>query len=552
MIQATRLRRIALLGLAALLVSGCIQPGNEEVNELFRLQQAIRERSPQSRKHSGISLATPNGISLGKLPVKTGPGGRKIVSLSLDEAVRRALANNPQIAVVSFAPSISREEAIQEAAEFDVSLFGEIGYGYSRMSHSMHSSKAHEGHGVDFGWGLQQKLATGGTWQIRNSLSRDWSNDGDKRYSNALGLMFSQPLLRGAGTEVNLADLKIANLEHRISLSEFRAEVEDILTQTTIAYYDLLQAREKVAITQRLYKRTQETFKRLEARKNLDATKVQRKQAEAASKDALATLLVNRNEAADAQDTLVKLLGDAQLNLISDVQVLPATKMAVDKLTLSAKDQIIVALKNSPALEQIRLAVEQAGIGVRVAKNETLPSLDLYTAVELMGRTGSQKDSFNEVAGADNAAYQVGVQFEYPLGNRMAKSELRSARLVRRQTLAQLQATADDVVQSVREHVRRIQIAQKEIVARQDAAEAYREELKGLEDMERIRAQLTPEFLNLKLQAQRQVAASEQRLVQAIYEYNTAIVELSEVTGVMLETRRVKLAVPDAIGTDAK
>ncbi len=557
MIQRKTAHRIVLAALAAaMFLPGCIRPGHVEANDHYRLQEAIRQRSPQTRPDKGASLARPRNSLLAKLPVKTWPHGRKTIALSLDQAVQRALANNPQIAVVSFTPALTREQVVQAAAEFDVTLFG--GYSYSRNQDPPTSMfGATDTSTTQINWGLRQKTVTGGTWELTNSFSRVWDNTRTfgmgRYYNNDVGLSLTQPLLRDAWPDVNLAGVRIARLNHKSSLSEFRRQVEEILTQTTTAYYQLLQTRENVAITQRLYKRTQETFKRLEARKNLDATKVQRKQAEAASKDAYATLLLARKSVTDAQDALVKLLGDSQLNMLSGIHVIPTTKMTSGKLTIDASDQIVTALKHSPLLEQIRLAIQQSNIRVLVAKNSTLPRLDLVASVGTAGGTmAGRHNAWNEMSSADYVQYTLGVQFEYPLGNRLRDSQLREARLARRQSIASLQATADDVAQLVRERVRRIATAQKEIVAREETAAAYREELTGLEDMERIRAQLTPEFLNLKLQAQRQVAASEQKLVQAIYEYNTAIIELSRATGTVLDTRRVQLAIPAASETGAK
>jgi hypothetical protein len=68
-----------------------------------------------------------------------------------------------------------------------------------------------------------------------------------------------------------------------------------------------------------------------------------------------------------------------------------------------------------------------------------------------------------------------------------------------------------------------------------------------LEDTERIRARLTPEFLKAKLDAQSALAGSQSELLQAIVNYNNAMANLARATGTTLELNRVRVVLPSVV-----
>ena len=63
--------------------------------------------------------------------------------------------------------------------------------------------------------------------------------------------------------------------------------------------------------------------------------------------------------------------------------------------------------------------------------------------------------------------------------------------------------------------------------------------MQALEDAQLIRGQLSPEFLLVKLQAQADLARAEQSRILAIANYNTALAELAEAKGTVLELNQV-------------
>lgn len=534
---------LACWGMAA--GGGCVLAGKIDPRLVSRYQRTMARRGPQRRAgHYG-----PNSL----LPVSTGPElkvvrdpktGKARVLLSLAEAVQRALANSLDIRVVSFDPAISREEMIQAAAEFDFIVHGAFEYSKednrtdSVFGGGMRKARV-------FSAGVRKKTVTGAEVALDWSWTRSWSDLSIQtlrtRHEPVVALSITQPLLRDGGREVNLATLHIARLNHKITHAQFRKAVEETVSTVVATYWQLIQARQGLQIQQSLLKRTTETLDRIRTRRGRDATAVQVKQAEAAVESRRAGIIRARKTILDVQGRLGRLLADKQINVLSQTEIIPSIQPVRTPVTVNATDQLVTALRRSPVLEEARLAIQVADVTVRVARNQTLPRLDLTASTGFQGLGRTYYQAREQLHSGDYASYAVGISLEYPVGNRAARAELRKSRFERLKAVTALQNLADQVAVDVNERVRQITTAFEEMRALQAAVAAAKVQLQGLEDAEKLRAQLTPAFLNTKLSAQETLAEAERAELQATIEYNTAMTDLARTTGTILDRYHVEL-----------
>lgn len=506
-------------------------------------------RSPQHRAEEGLGPMRPIGDDIPSLAVTEDPKTRqRAVKLTLHDAVVRALANNTDIAVVSYTPQIAREQVVQAAAAFDYTVFGSMGYDKTNTAQNRRRALGlTKNREIEFG--VRQDTILGGSWSLTNTMVRSWDDHAaaavGRWYEDSLALEVTQPLLRGAWPEVNLAQVRIARLNHKITMSQFRQQIEATVTEVITSYYQLIQARHNVEIAQRLLDRTNETYRQVEARRELDATKVQIKQAESAVKFRLAVLLQTIKIRGDTQENLARLLADSQINVLEKVELIPTTEMGNVKVEFDATDQLLTALRLNPDLEQARLAIQASEINVKVAKNEILPQLNITAGASLDGGSNNnRKTVWNDVVSGNFVSYDAALTFEYPLGNRLRRAQLAEAKLTRLQTITQMQNTADVIAQQIKEQIRQIATSFEEYKVQGEALAASKDQLDGLEQLQRIRGRLTPEFLNLKLQTQRDVASAEQAQLAALVTYNVAMLDLAQTTGAVLEMNQVRLAMP--------
>jgi outer membrane protein TolC len=473
--------------------------------------------------------------------------GRKIIALTIEQAIVRALANSPEIRVVSFDPSIAKQDITKAAAEFDVTAFGSVNYEQDdNPVNSIFQSGQSDVRLLESG--IKQKGVTGSEWSLSYALTRSWDDLATRslptRYEPILAFQVKQPLLRDAWKQTNLAGVNIARLNHDIAVLGFRQKAEDVSTQVISAYWRLLQARRNFEILQKLLERTLETLTKVLGRQEIDATDVQIKQMEASAKSREAILLQASRAVIDAQDVLLRLMADPQVSLLDELEIIPDTAPSEKTKELEQAEILGRAINKNPVMQQARVAVAIADINIRVAENQEMSRLDLIASSRLQGISQSQgqaQDNFNR---GDYVSYAVGLSLEFPLGNRQRQAELIRRRLERRKAVSTLQNLADQVAIQAKERIRLVETNLAEIQIQADAAEAAKIHLQAVEDSEPVRERLTPEFLLVKLQAQAALADAQRAHIKAIADFNISMAELAQTMGAVLELRQVSTALP--------
>jgi len=541
-----------VLGLLSLL-TGCVRPGAEDSSLLGQSQRAIADRGPQSRQgDAGLASLRPERVrALPEFEVgQDEESGKKIIRLGLDEAVMHALVNNLDIRVVSFDPAIAREQIIEAASEFDYTVFGGASYTKEDVRTATFfgggQSKTHA-----FEAGVKKRFITGAETSLTWALVRSWDDSGfstlQPRYEPTMVFQISQPLLRDAWSELNLANLRAARLNQKISMAQFREEVERIATEVISNYWSLVQVRRELEIATSLLEKTDKTLKRVKSRRELDATAVQINQIKRALETRRAVMVQAEKNVIDVQDNLARLMADAQINVLSEYEIVPTSEPTSELANIDRDEKLAVALEHNPTLEQSRLAIEIADIAVKVAKRQKLPQLNLTASAALQGLDDSPGDAHDWLFTGNYFGWSVGANLEYPLGNRQREAELGRSKLERLKAKTMLQTFSDEITVQVKERIREVDSTYRQWQIQGDAVAAARTELQALEDTELIRGQLTPEFLSVKLSAQASLAEAERSELQAITNYNIALVELAQTTGTVLALHPV----PDALSSVA-
>jgi len=537
--------------LAGAVSGGCVWPGGADHGLMGQYQRAMARRGPQRRGSRGADqLRASTAVRPPLKVVRDEQTGKVRIFLSLDEAIMRTLANSMDIRVVSFDPAVSRQEMVKAAAEFDYVVFGR--WDYDRADTEPASVFASgEVRTRTYEAGIQQDTITGAQWRLSWSMTQTLDDSTfstlNEQWDNRIVLELAQPLLRDAWPEVNLAGVKIARLSHTADMQAFRQRVEEIVTEVISAYWALIQARRDRQIQQELLDRTIETRQRIDKRRAMDATEVEFMQSQAAVETRRASLIRSETIVSDAQDRLVRLLGDSQLNLLTDCEVVPTTRPNVELVRVDQADQLLAALRHNPLLAQARTAVEVSAVNVAVARNGMLPRLDLSASVTADGLDSTPHEAREDLETGDFVGYNISLRAEYPIGNRQRIAEYRAQRLARLKAIATMQNTADLVAQQVRQQIRQIATTYQEMKAQQRAVEASRNQLEALEATEELRP-LSPEFLQVKLAAQEDLANAQRAELAAVVNYNIALAELARAAGTILELHRVRIAMPSVLG----
>lgn len=548
-----RTRCLYCWGLVAFLfLSGCgpetattRDPDPIEGYQHYRIQQG----PPQRISKTGFDSLRPRPrFKLPYIAVSQGPEGEEQVQLTIEQALIRALANNPQIQIVSYDPQIAKEEIEKALADFDWTTFGR--YNYEDQDNPTDSIfLGGQTNSRLLETGIKQRNTLGTEWSVSYALTRNWDDLAtrtlDTRMEPMIAFQLRQPLLRDGWKEVNLAGINISKLNHRIALAAFRQKTEELAAQVIEAYWYLWQTREDLQIQHWLLDKTTDSLKTIRDREGIDATTIHVEQAQVALRSRQSSLLQLQKRLEDVQDALRQLLCDEQLNLVSDPQLIPVSNPIRTVSSLDEREAINEALALHPLMLQAKLGVEIAEVNIAIAQNQQMPRLDLVASARMQGLDDNYGPAHDQLERVDYTSYAIGINFEYPLGNRQREAEVRKRRLERSKAISVERNLSDQLAVEVKEKLRRVQTAYQEMEIEEQATRSAQAYLQSIEDTELVRRSLTPEFLLVKLQAQEALANARRAQAMAVADFNRALVQLAQAKGTVLQLHQVQNALPE-------
>jgi outer membrane protein TolC len=477
--------------------------------------------------------------------------------MTLQEVIQRAVANNLDVKVAGYTPAIDETRVIEAEARFDPTYFAQMTL--ERRDRDVFISNG-ASLSDEYGWastaqtGLRQNLQSGGQVELRaqttnnqfyTSTGFDGTRDMVGNWDNQLVLQLTQPLLRDFGNDINRARITINRNNQRVSILEFRKQLEETLANIEETYWRLVQAERDLKVQEQLLSRTTDTAIRLINRRNVDVTDVQINQAIASVEQRRRLLISAKRQVKDFSDQLKRLMQDPAVPVSSATMLLPSQDPLAEPLRFDLQEQMQTALENRFELGQQSLRIDNADVARQVAKNNLLPELNLTMQGNLQGLENDFGMAMGELVDTDRFSWQIGVSFEIPIGNRAARAIYARAMLQRQQAVDQYRNLIDQIQLEVSTSARGVETRWEEVVASRKARYAAEKSLAGIESREAAGEPLTPEFVNLKLQEQERLAQAFRDENEAAAQYNISIEQLERSKGTLLKYNNVILQEED-------
>jgi len=475
-----------------------------------------------------------------------------IVRLPLQEIIHRAVANNLDVRVAGYQPAIDATRTIEADARFDPTYFANIQF--ERRDNKQAFSTVTTGSGnldrqniLTGQTGLRQNLESGGQVELRYQTSRtDVQGLGqfsqinpNPFWENQIVLQLTQPLLQNFGNDINRARILISRNNQKISLLDFRKQIEETTRDIEQAYWQLVQAERDLWVAERLLADTLRTADILSKRMGQDVTRVQLSQANASVEQRRTALVRARSRVRDLSDQIKRLMEDPDMPVSGDVLVLPADGPLEEAVHFDLSEEMSAALLNRFELGQQQLRIDNAAIASNVAKNNLLPQLNFVGQVGFQGLGDGFESAFYDQMDFNQLNYQAGLQFEIPIGNRAARAIMTRARLQQQQAIDDYRRQVDQIALDVKTALREVETTWNEMAGRRQARFGFADQLAAIEQREAGGEALTPTFVQLKLQSQEELADSARLENEAVANYNFAIARLEFVKGTLLRYNNV-------------
>ena len=510
-------------------------------------------RGPQTRP---VLPTTLEASSTEKPPAGAVPPDAPIARLTLQEIIQRAARHNLEARVAGYEPSIEETREVEADARFDPAFFLNGSYEVQRLLSpaggiTPDPFSPREFRTLSGQLGIRHLLPTGAqaeysyrVQQIQsNTLFNETDPDGGFKtyYLDELQLRLTQPLLRDFGTEVNRARITISRNNRRVSLLEFRTTLERQLFETERTYWQLVQAEREVAIQQALLDLSMETYTILKNRfeANLDVSRIQVSQAQTFVNAERAVLARTHARVRTLSDQLKRLMNDPDFPAAGEVTILPADTPIMEPIDFQLPELIDAALQFRAELGQQVLRIRTAEITQEVARNNLLPQLNFTGSLSVLGAGLNVGQAAKDQRQWEDISSSIGLELEVPIGNRAARAIYRRVELQRFQAIDQFHNLADTIQVEVKTALREVNTAWEEIVERRAARFAAQDTLLGIQQRVEADEPLTPEFVQLQLDAQERLARAASEEAAAIALYNTAIAQLEQAKGTLLRYNNV-------------
>ena len=478
---------------------------------------------------------------------QTSPAAPDTLPLTLDDAVRRAVEHNPDLAVVRLATEVEAAHVGESRTAYTPMFSTTLGRSsaVAPSTNFLLGSQGIETRDWFSSTGVRQRVPwSNGTWSLSWDASRTTSNSllnsFDPSVQSGFQIAFSQPLLKDRAIDAARQQFIIARRNEESSELRYRESAVQTVAAVKQAYWTLKALRANVVVQQRSLELAQELARQNEARVRLgQAPPLDLVQVQAEVADRRENLIRATAAADDAEDRLRRLIIDP-----ADVQFWRLRVDPVDeppgRAPLPDVDEIVAkALEHRYDVGRARNDVRNAATGVEFLSNQKLPDVRIETSYRGSGLGGSQLlrtgtfpgtvtgrvDSgfgnvLGQVFGSDYPTWSVGVTVNYPLGRSFEQVSAVRADVERRQADARVASLQLDVAQTIRQAARQVRsTAEREDAARAGAGLA---EQRFESEQRRYEVGLSTSFL--VTQAQRDLLQAQVSLLQATLDYQSSLV----------------------------
>ena len=361
----------------------------------------------------------------------------------------------------------------------------------------------------------------------------------DPTYDSFAGGVITVPLLKGFGMGVNLAPIRIARNNWRISRIELETTIQTLITEIVRAYFVLYALYEDVNAKEYTLQIAYDLLAINEAKVAVGmAAPLEVTQAKARIADQEEQLLVARNAISDAEDNLRRIINYEMANVLRpkalkpiEYHLIPIEKPEAKEFDADIYESIETALKYRQSLRIADLNLRNAKENVKVAKNNLLPEVNLLGSLEYSGLGDNYDNAYDEQYKMNHPSWSLGVEFSFPIFYNEPVATYRKARYSRQQAQLQIEDEQHNVAMEVRSALRAVQTNLKRIEATREATRFAREQLRA--EQEKFDVGQSTTFLVFEFQEQLATAFSNEIL--ALTQWRISIAQFYQSIGQTLQ-----------------
>ena len=474
------------------------------------------------------------------------------VELSLDEATARALERNLDIAVERLNPQLQEYNLARLRGTYRPTVTSVVGHRavVQPPTNQLNGGIIVQNDNSTYNAGIVQALPWGGgdfTFQFNNqkAVTNNTFANFNPSYTANFASTFTQPLLRGFRIDGVRQQLQVTAINRDISEIQVRSTLATTVADVRNAYWELLFALQALDVARGSLDLAEKLVEDNRARVEVGTMApldVVQSEAEAATR---------RQTVAQAEATL----GTAQLSLKrlivsgTDDPLWRSTITPIDRPEfrpepLDVEGAVQRAFATRTDLEQARRTIDSNDVTIKFLSNQTMPAVDLVAnwGAQGLGGTafiregglgspvigtipGGYNNAWNTLTDRRFPNWNVQLNMSYPLGGSSQDANYARARVQRNQSAAQLRALELQVATDVTNAALQVDSGLKRYEASVVARDLAQTRLSA--EQSRFEVGLSTNFF--VVQAQRDLATSQNAELRALLDYRRALVDYARV-----------------------
>ena len=472
------------------------------------------------------------------------------LTLSLDDAIRLALANNTNIQLQHSQIEFAEFSLIGSKAPFDpaftssFSALRALTPQYTQLGGAPTLSSLSQ----ETNMGITQTVETGANYQVAFNANKFSSNSTYNLFnpsiSGGLLLTFTQPLLKGAGFAINRAPILIAQRGLKQSRDAFEQIVNDTILNVVQNYWNVVEARENLRVTQESLDAAQKSYdhdKRSLELGALPPLDIYRSESTVASRRV--SVIQAEYALKEAEDQFRQAIGaDVDENIRAfDLDLTDKAEPGDAMYTVDIPTALGKALNYRPEVDSMRLQLQNDDTSIKLAKNGRLPNLSIGGTYETNGLGGAPTSglaqALNQTFAADYPGYGFTVSLAVPIRNHGAEATMGTAVATKRRDLYSDRQLREQITLNVANAVHSLEQAKQSVAAAKIALDLSQKTLQA----DQRKYELGSETIFFVLEAQTELTQAEQTLLLAEVGYQDAVATVDHETGGLLDRYHVQI-----------
>ena len=482
------------------------------------------------------------------------PAAAAAVPMTLEDAVRRAVDNNLEMAVERLNPQTFDFTLASLRANYNPNATSTIGRRDNvRPPSNLLNPGAPNVSTMTYNSGMTQNLRWGGgnyslTFNNGKVVSpNDRLASFDPQFNSTYLFSYTQPLLRGFKIDQTRQQMQTAVINRDNAELNLKARTTNTLAAVRAAYWDYVYsiqavdvARQSLALASKLLS---DNKIRVEVGTMAPMDVVQAEAEEATRQQALTTATATMRT---AELSLKRLIVSGTNDPLWAQHIEPTDRPDFQTVSIDVEGAVRSALSQRTDLQIARNAFESNNVLLKSQRNQALPDVDALITYGAAGLGGTQyqftgsgldrqragiavqggyDDALRTLFNRDYPNWQFAVNVNYPIGGNAAEAQAARTRLLLQQNQAQIRASELTVATEVTNAALQVTNSTEALAAARAARDLSQRRLDA--EMSRFEVGMSNNYQ--VVQSQRDLREAQNSELRALLNYRKALVEFDRV-----------------------